>query len=433
MHRLLHFAVSIRGVVSLSFLLFFVFSQIFWIVKLRRWKQRLVKNAIWNRVLGILGIVLYALLFIHGFGIRRTLSPTRLTVGAALLQAPFLWWLFGSTLGFAIYLLVRGCTLLVRGISWPFYHRRKRARGEPVRSPAIGQGDSPVRSLPDRREFFKKAATTLGAVPFVAGAYGVVYGRLNLKTTHQRIPLRRLPRAFEGFSILQLSDLHIGPFMTGTQIRRIVEISNHLRPDLIAVTGDYVTWDASTQYAVVDALSGLRAPYGVVGCLGNHEIYTHTEDSITRLFAGCDIHILRQAQKPIFIGQDYINLIGVDFQTHSHFGHAGRGHVRTYLEGVDRLMMPGTVNILMSHNPNTFDRAAELGIDLSLAGHTHGGQVALEFLSVDISPARLITPYVSGRFTKPGGQLYVNRGIGTIGFPIRLDAPPEITVYHLSR
>jgi predicted MPP superfamily phosphohydrolase len=91
------------------------------------------------------------------------------------------------------------------------------------------------------------------------------------------------------------------------------------------------------------------------------------------------------------------------------------------------------VNILLSHNPDTFPRAAELGIDLSLAGHTHGGQAALEFISPEIAPSRLVTPYAAGWFKKPGGQLYVNRGIGTIFIPMRVGAPPEITVYSLSR
>jgi hypothetical protein len=107
--------------------------------------------------------------------------------------------------------------------------------------------------------------------------------------------------------------------------------------------------------------------------------------------------------------------------------------VQAYLLGVERLMRPDTANILLSHNPNTFDRAAELGIDLSLAGHTHGGQVTLEFIHPSLSPGRLITDYVSGWFQKGSSQLYVNRGIGTIGFPIRLGAPPEITVFELVR
>ena len=103
------------------------------------------------------------------------------------------------------------------------------------------------------------------------------------------------------------------------------------------------------------------------------------------------------------------------------------------LRDIEPLVAADRVNILLSHNPDTFDRAAALGIDLSLAGHTHGGQAALEFISPEIAPSRLVTPYVAGWFRQPGGQLYVNRGIGTIGVPIRIGAPPEITVYRLSR
>jgi predicted MPP superfamily phosphohydrolase len=103
------------------------------------------------------------------------------------------------------------------------------------------------------------------------------------------------------------------------------------------------------------------------------------------------------------------------------------------LGNIEPLIARGKVNILLSHNPDTFDRAAALGIDLSMAGHTHGGQAALEFISPEIAPSRLATPYVAGLFRRPGGQLYVNRGIGTIGVPIRIGAPPEITVYKLER
>ena len=96
-------------------------------------------------------------------------------------------------------------------------------------------------------------------------------------------------------------------------------------------------------------------------------------------------------------------------------------------------MAPDTVNILLSHYPDNFDRAAALGIDLTLAGHTHGGQLALEFISPEIAPSRLLTKYVAGWFERPGGQLYVNRGIGTIGVPMRVGARPEIAVFELGR
>jgi len=114
-------------------------------------------------------------------------------------------------------------------------------------------------------------------------------------------------------------------------------------------------------------------------------------------------------------------------------GPPGYSTVRQYLKGTEHLIRPDTANILLSHNPNTFDRAAELGIDLSLAGHTHGGQVSLEFVHPSLSPSRLVTPYLRGWYTKNGAQLYVNRGIGTIGFPVRIFASPEITLFELTR
>jgi hypothetical protein len=296
----------------------------------------------------------------------------------------------------------------------------------------VARSTSALRS-PGRRQFLERSASAVVAAPFVAGAYGLLYGRLNLQVTQQRTHLARLPKSFAGFRIAQLSDIHIGPFMTEDQIRKYVRITNDLKPDLIALTGDFVTWDPFTQRAVVHALAGLHAPFGIFGCLGNHEAWSHTEDSITQMFQRVGIRILRQERVPVSTNGEAFNLIGVDFETRRHMVPGNEKFVRTYLEGLESLVAPDTVNVLMSHNPDTFDRAAEMGIDLSLAGHTHGGQVALEFVSPEIAPCRLVTPYVSGWFQKPGGQLYVNCGIGTIGPPIRLGVPPEITVYELVR
>jgi predicted MPP superfamily phosphohydrolase len=268
----------------------------------------------------------------------------------------------------------------------------------------------------------------------VAAAYGLLYGRLDVEVTRPRISLARLPKAFEGIRIAQLSDFHISPFMTADEIRRCVTIANGLNADLVVLTGDYVTDDPAAEGEVVQALSALRAPFGVFGCLGNHEIYTETEASITRRFAAEGIRILRQERAPIQAHGEMLNLIGIDYQSvpfaKEHAGHM----VERYLAGSEELVMPDMVNILLSHNPNTFDRAAQLGIDLTLAGHTHGGQLSLDFVHRGLSLASLVTPYVRGWYAKPGGQqLYVNRGIGTIGFPIRFGSRPEITVFDLVR
>lgn len=436
MHHLINFAHTPRAKALLPFVIFYVASQVFWIAKIRQWKRSLLKSRALRTWLGVAGWTFYALLYAYAvWNLRRRPSPTRLTISDALLQAPFEWWVFSSVAGFLFYLGVRVCAWLWSPISRGF-RRSARAPVQPrsgTSSTDSTEADSPALARPDRRLFFRRTATAASLAPFVAGAYGLLYGRMNLKITHQPITIPHLPRAFDGFSILQLSDLHIGPFMTGREIRKIVAISNALKPDLAVLTGDFVTYDASTQYAVVDAVSGLRAPFGVFGCLGNHEIYTHTEDSITGLFAALGFRMLRKEHTLISAGSEAINLIGVDYETSASYARGHEGYVRTYLPGVEKLLAPGEVNILLSHNPNTFDRAAQLGIDFTIAGHTHGGQISLEFINQDLCPARLITPYVRGLFQKGKGQLYVNRGIGTIALPIRFDAPPEITVYHLRR
>jgi hypothetical protein len=363
-------------------------------------------------------------LFAYNFlGGQRSAEATHLTLRAALLQAPFGWWIICSLAGFLIAIPLGLADRMASAARWVYQKVVQAGRAIPLPSPV---------SLA-RRRFLEKTALAMTTAPFVAGAYGMFYERLNLEVSHRRIKIPRLPSVFEGFRIAQLSDIHIGPFMTAEEIRRYVGIANALKPELVALTGDFVTWDPSTQSAVVEALAGVKAPFGVYGCLGNHEMWAKVEDSITRLFASRGIRILRGERALIRSGGDVINLLGVDYQTRSPMGPRGQRLVREYLQGVDRLMAPGRANILLSHNPNTFDRAAELGIDLSLAGHTHGGQVTLEFVHPDLSPSRLITPYVRGWFEKASSQLYVNRGIGTIGVPIRFGAPPEITVYELVR
>jgi uncharacterized protein len=400
--------------------LLFLGAQVYWIIRFRALGRHLISKRSLRRAAGLGAAAVYLSYFALNILSVRGLTPSRMTLRVALVSAPFLWWIFSSTFGFLVVLLIWLVRLLAFAVQWPArFFRKTRSTDGPV-SPA-------------RRQFLERTATVAAAAPFVAGAYGLLWGRLNLQVTRQPVRLARLPRAFHGFRIAQLSDIHIGPFMSEDEIRKYVAIANQLKPDLVVLTGDFVTWVADPEEAVVRALSDLKAPFGVYGCLGNHDAWARAEDSITGLFAQCDVHILRQDRAPLRLGGESINLMGIDFANSRHMS-AGEGHMSSLkLEGVQELMAPDTVNILLSHNPETYDRAAELGIDLSLAGHTHGGQLALEFISPEIAPSRIVTPYVAGLFQQPGGQLYVNRGIGTIAAPMRVGAPPEITVFELVR
>jgi predicted MPP superfamily phosphohydrolase len=394
-------------------------SQVYWGWRGYSLATRLIPAR--GRRLIVSGVVVcgYLCLFAFNLGfLREDATPVHLTLSAAVLAAPFLWWIASSLVAFLVVILFaisRGIVGITRRI---FAKLRVRSDGDAIESPG-------------RRHFLERTTNFAASAPFVAGAYGLLYGRLNLETTTVPIRLTRLPKAFEGFRICQLSDIHIGPFMPSEEIRRYVAIANALKPDLIVLTGDFVTFDPETQQPVVEALSNLRAPFGVFGCLGNHDAWAGVEDSITALFQQTGTRLLRGAAVPIVSSGERFNLIGVDFQSRHRFGPSSP--VENILGDIKGIVARDCVNILLSHNPDTFDRAATLGIDLSLAGHTHGGQAALEFISPEIAPSRLVTPYVAGWFRKPGGQLYVNRGIGTIGVPIRIGAPPEMTIYNLAR
>ena len=428
----------IRFLVFPVILLTFLVSQLYWFRRARQVSRRLIRDRALRRVLGWTALAALAVLFAYNIGSFQRTSPTHMTLRVALLEIPFKLWFFGSLCGFVLTLPFWAVDRVITVSRWL---RRKRGKPGVLAESRTGTRLIDGQLSHTRRRFLQQTAMAVGAVPFAAGTYGLLYERVDVETTRHRIALARLPKAFDGFRILQLSDIHIGPFMTEDEIRRVVAAANALKPDLMVLTGDYVTWDPSTQVPVVRVLSGLTAPFGIYGCLGNHEAWSGTEDSISRLFAAQNIRILRHERAFIAphteddrsSAASHLNLIGVDFQTRGHMRHAPRGEhfVREYLKGVENLVAQDSVNILLSHNPNTFDRAAELGIDLSLAGHTHGGQVSLEFVSQNISPSRLITPYVKGWFRRGDSQLYVNRGIGTIGIPIRIGSAPEISVFEL--
>ena len=398
---------------SALLLLFFV-SQVYWVWQGFRVLSRMVRKYANRIAISTAVLLVYFYLLADNLGyLGRRPTPIHLTLHDALSAAPFFWWALSSLLGFLIVLLLaiaRGVAAGIRRMAWP--------KPDLVKSPG-------------RRHFLERTATAVVATPFVASAYGLLYGRLNLETTEHPVRLDRLPREFDGFRICQLSDIHIGPFMPAEEIRKYVAIANSLKADLMVLTGDFVIFDPNTRQAAVEALAGARAPYGVYGCLGNHDAWARIEDSITELFRQAGIHMLRGEAVPVRAAGEWFQLIGVDFQSPRRFGPSPA--VFPLLGNIEHLVVHDRPNILLSHNPDTFDRAAELGIDLSIAGHTHGGQLALEFISPEIAPSRLVTPYVAGWFRKPGGQLYVNRGIGTIGVPIRFGAPPEITVYRLTR
>ncbi len=304
---------------------------------------------------------------------------------------------------------------------------------------------------PSRRTFFQYAAVLAGGFPFLAATYGFAAGRLRYTVERVDVPVANLPPELDGLRIAQLSDIHIGDYMPPREIARAVDMANDLRPDISFVTGDFVNGEGDPLDACITELSRLRAPLGVWGCNGNHEIYAGVEDEAEQLFREKGMRLLRAASAVVEHNGGRFNLLGVDYQRDHMVSGERTGPMLQEIEHLIRRDMP---NFLLSHNPNSFHRAAELGIELSLAGHTHGGQVKFEIVDHSVSPARLITPFVAGLYRlpmkmnanagiAPGNRLqtigmqkaalYVNRGLGTLGFPVRIGVPPEITLLTLRR
>ena len=235
------------------------------------------------------------------------------------------------------------------------------------------------------------------------------------------VALARWPRALDGFRIVQISDIHIGPALGRRFAARLTERVNALAPDLVAVTGDLVDGNVDALREEVEPFAALSAPHGVFFVTGNHDVYSGSEPWVARV-RELGLRVLRNERVAIG-GAAGFDLAGVD----DHRGDWVRGSTEdldTALAGRD----PARALILLAHDPGTFRRAAERGVDLQLSGHTHGGQIWPFNLVV-----RLAVPFVAGRYRLGGSELYVSRGSGFWGPPMRLLAPSEITEIVLRR
>jgi predicted MPP superfamily phosphohydrolase len=338
------------------------------------------------------------------------------------------------------------CVKVVHSIEWVWHRWHKPVSAQTNKlsaRPAFREDHVPD---PSRRTFFRTASVVAGAAPFLGVMYGYAAERLRYEVRRVEIPLTGLPPELDGMEIVQISDIHLSSYMSRGSVRRAVDMANDVGADLAVVTGDLVTGVHDSVYDCVDEVRRLYAPLGVYGCNGNHEIYARAEDLAERLYQQAGMKMLRRENAIINYKGAQLNLMGVDYQRE----RMPSGRKVQMLANVAPLIRRDMPNILLSHNPNSFNRAAELGIELTLAGHTHGGQVQVEILDVSLSPARFITDYIAGLYHRPLlmpdqpkrlgetiklmpnapkglAALYVNRGLGTVGAPVRLGAPPEIT------
>jgi len=289
--------------------------------------------------------------------------------------------------------------------------RRRWRRNSPSEAPAS----------PERRHLLETAASAAVAAPLAIAGYGTYIGRTRFEVKETSLAIPGLPKDLDGIRIAQLTDMHVGPFLSPRELETAVAMANEGKPHIAVVTGDIISQLGDPLDGALDVLARLRADSGVYGCMGNHENYAQCLGYAERYGGRKGIQFLRQDARTLRFGDSLLNLAGVDYQRRT----------RPYLEGADQLIHPGAVNLLLSHNPDVFPEAEALGYDLVISGHTHGGQVTVEIVEQTVNAGHFFTPYVVGEYRRNNAALYVSRGLGCVNLPMRIGAWPEVSLLKL--
>jgi uncharacterized protein len=267
----------------------------------------------------------------------------------------------------------------------------------------------------------RSQATFVAVGGLVLSGWGLILALGRPAIRRVELTLAAWPSELDAFRIVQLSDVHIGPLLDRRFAESIVARVNALEPDVIAVTGDLVDGSVERLGPEVEPLRRLEARYGTFFVTGNHDYFSRADPWIERT-RELGWRVLRNERVTIGSGESVFDLAGVDDRIAHLFGGDHGEDLGRALDGRDRRRPV----VLLAHNPATFDTAAERGVDLQLSGHTHGGQI-WPFVYL----VRLITPYVAGMYRRGQSVLYVSRGTGFWGPPMRLFKAAEITEIRL--
>ncbi len=276
-----------------------------------------------------------------------------------------------------------------------------------------------------RRAFLQKATLGFGAVTLIVSARGLWQARGTPRLERVTLHLPDLPEAFDGMRLVQLSDFHSGPYMSREQMLIVRRQIEELQPDLYFLTGDFVDALAEQMPPFVEAFENLRAPLGVFTVLGNHDYFADIQ-TVEAGLAAAKLPLLRNTNHVLEHRGEKLAIVGVDDLWASR--RTGRG---PDIAAAVKDLPENTFKICLSHQPNYWPAIKKQNVALTLCGHTHGGQFGI--MGTQISLARIASPYVAGLYKEDGMQLYVNRGLGVFGIPIRIGMPPEITEVTLRR
>jgi hypothetical protein len=293
-----------------------------------------------------------------------------------------------------------------------------------------------------RSEFVMKAALVAASVPAVALTWGIISGAHDYHVRRIRLVIKDLPKAFQGMTIAQISDIHTGSFFNRTAVKGGVEMLLKEKADMVFFTGDLVNDRASEVRDYINIFDKIKAPLGVYSTLGNHDygvykswstpqakVQNMNDVMLAHRLMGYDLLI--DENRIITLGGEKLALVGVGNISANESIFHDTGNLSKAIEGTGEAV----VKLLLSHDPTHWDKEVNSNftdIDVMFSGHTHGGQFGAHIGSRNYSPAQFAYEQWAGLYQKGNQQLYVNRGFGYLGYPGRVGMPPEITVFELS-
>ena len=294
-------------------------------------------------------------------------------------------------------------------------------------------------SVPGRRNFIRQTGLFIAAIPFTTMLYGITKGKYNFKVNKVSLSFKNLPKAFHGFKIVQISDIHSGSFDSKEAIMEGINIVNEQNADVIFFTGDLVNNDSREIEPFIEDFKKLEARNGIYSILGNHDYGDYKkwnserdkQDNLELLFdyhKKMNFQLLNNENAVISKEGHNIGIFGVENWGNPPFPQ--KGDLDLALKGIEDVPF----KILMSHDPTHWTKKIiphPTHFDLTLAGHTHGMQFGVEIPGFKWSPIKYIYPQWAGLYKEAKQYLYVNRGFGFLGFPGRAGIWPEITVIEL--